>query len=58
MLSDVQIEEIAHQNKETREEDRAIKKLIELSETNPKELEEFQSLCVFLNFFTIAIGDC
>jgi hypothetical protein len=57
MLSDEQIDEIAARKKAERDEERAVQKLIHLSETSPEFKEEFQDICDFLNLFKITIGD-
>jgi len=57
MLTDEQINDIARQKKAIRDEDRAIKTLIELAEANPDEFEELQPLCDFLNLFKITVGE-
>jgi hypothetical protein len=58
MLTDEQINDIARQKKAIRDEERSIKTLIELAETNPDEFEELQPICDFLNLFEIKVGEC
>ena len=57
MLSDERIDEIAAQKKAERDEERAVQKLINLSETSPEFKEEFQDICDFLNQFKITVGE-
>ena len=58
MPSDVEINEILSQNKTVRDEERAVRSLIRLSETDAEEFEELQDICNFLNQFEITVGAC
>lgn len=57
MLPDADIDDIAAANQRSRDEDRAVKDLILISESEPEILTDFQEICDFLNQFKISVGE-